>query len=93
VPVATRVGGVPELITEGVDGYLEAPGDVDAQAAHVTELLTDEKLHRTMSRAARSTAVDNFCTEKIIPLYEQYYDEVVSGRSRILSAGSTWPAP
>jgi N-acetyl-alpha-D-glucosaminyl L-malate synthase BshA len=39
VPVATRVGGVPELITDGEDGYLEAVGDIDAQAARVVALL------------------------------------------------------
>jgi N-acetyl-alpha-D-glucosaminyl L-malate synthase BshA len=79
-PVATRVGGVPELITGGVDGYLEAVGDVEAQAARVAALLSDEKLHRAMSRAARSTAGDRFCTDRIIPLYERYYEEVVSGK-------------
>ena len=40
VPVATRVGGVPELITDGVDGYLEAVGDIAAQAARVAALLS-----------------------------------------------------
>ena len=88
-PVATRVGGVPELITDGVDGYLEAVGDVAAQAARVTALLTDEKLHKTMSRAARKTAGDRFCSDRIIPLYEKYYDEVVSGGGKAASAGST----
>jgi N-acetyl-alpha-D-glucosaminyl L-malate synthase BshA len=81
-PVATRVGGVPELITDGVDGYLEAVGDIEAQAARVAALLTDEKLHRTMSRAARQTAGERFCTERIIPRYEEYYEQVVSGWKR-----------
>ena len=40
VPVATRVGGVPELITHGEDGFLEAVGDIEAQAARVVELLS-----------------------------------------------------
>ena len=91
-PVATRVGGVPELITDGEDGFLEAVGDIAAQAARVVALLTDEKLHRTMSRAARKTAGDRFCSDKIIPLYEKYYDQVVSGGGRIAAAGSTLPA-
>ena len=43
VPVATRVGGVPELITDGEDGFLEAVGDMAAQAARVMALLTDER--------------------------------------------------
>jgi len=88
-PVATRVGGVPELITDGLDGYLEAVSDIAAQAARVTALLTDEKLHKTMSRAARKTAGDRFCSDRIIPLYEKYYDEVVSGGGKTASAGSS----
>jgi N-acetyl-alpha-D-glucosaminyl L-malate synthase BshA len=75
-PVATRVGGVPELITDGVDGYLEAVGDTASQAARVVALLTDDDLHDKMARAARRTATDRFCTDRIIPLYERYYEEV-----------------
>ncbi len=77
-PVATRVGGVPELITDGVDGYLESVGDIAAQAARVTALLTDDELHDRLSGAARRTATDRFCTDRIIPLYERYYEDVCS---------------
>ena len=45
-PVATRVGGLPELVTHGVDGFLEPVGDIAAQSRRVVELLTDEDLHR-----------------------------------------------
>jgi N-acetyl-alpha-D-glucosaminyl L-malate synthase BshA len=76
VPVATRVGGVPELITHGEDGFLEQTGDVDAQAAHVIRLLEDEALHERMASAARWNAAERFCTERIIPQYEAYYQEV-----------------
>jgi N-acetyl-alpha-D-glucosaminyl L-malate synthase BshA len=76
VPVATRVGGVPELIADGKDGYLEAPGDIAAQAARVSELLADETLHRAIAAEARQTALTRFCTDKIIPTYERYYEEV-----------------
>ncbi|HTQ54372.1 MAG TPA: N-acetyl-alpha-D-glucosaminyl L-malate synthase BshA [Bryobacteraceae bacterium] len=79
-PVATRVGGVPELINDGVDGYLEEVGDIAAHAARVAALLTDEDLHDEMSRAARRTATQRFCTDKIIPLYERYYEEVLGRR-------------
>jgi N-acetyl-alpha-D-glucosaminyl L-malate synthase BshA len=75
-PVATRVGGVPELITDGVDGYLEAVGDIAAQAERVVRLLTDAQLHGRLSGAARLTATERFCTDRIIPLYEQYYADV-----------------
>jgi len=75
-PVTTRVGGIPELVTHGVDGYLEAPANIEGQAARVSGLLTDESLHEHMSLAARAKATDQFCTKKIIPRYEEYYSEV-----------------
>jgi N-acetyl-alpha-D-glucosaminyl L-malate synthase BshA len=77
-PVATRAGGVPELVTHGVDGFLEAPGDVEQQAARVSELLLDPSLHERMSAAARHTALSRFCAKAIIPRYEKYYEEVCS---------------
>jgi N-acetyl-alpha-D-glucosaminyl L-malate synthase BshA len=77
-PVATRVGGVPELITHGVDGFLESVGDVAAQAGRVVELLTNSDLYQKMSQAARQTAVDRFATSLIIPQYEAYYKLVLA---------------
>jgi N-acetyl-alpha-D-glucosaminyl L-malate synthase BshA len=76
-PVATNVGGVPELVTHGVDGFLEKPGDIGAQAAHVVALLSDAGLHDKMAKAARHTALARFCTERIIPQYEKYYQDVL----------------
>ncbi len=75
-PVGTRVGGVPELITHGVDGFTEAVGDIEAQSARVVELLTDESAFTRMAAAARNTAVSRFATKSIIPQYEAYYREV-----------------
>ena len=75
-PVTTRVGGVPELVTHGVDGFLEPVGDIAAQARRAVELLSDEALHTTMAQAARKTATSRFCTDLIIPKYERYYEEV-----------------
>jgi N-acetyl-alpha-D-glucosaminyl L-malate synthase BshA len=77
VPVATRVGGVGELITDGEDGYLEAVGDIPAQAARVVALLTDEALHWKMAKAGRWNASERFCTDRIIPQYEKYYRDVL----------------
>ncbi len=78
VPVATRVGGVPELITHGEDGFLEDVGDIEAQAARVVELLSDDALHWKMAKAGRWNAGERFCTDRIIPLYERYYADVVN---------------
>jgi N-acetyl-alpha-D-glucosaminyl L-malate synthase BshA len=79
VPVATNVGGVAELITDREDGFLEAVGDVAAQSARVVELLTDQDLHYRMRKAGRWNASERFCAEKIIPMYEKYYEDVVKG--------------
>lgn len=77
--VATRTGGVPELITDGQDGFLEPVGDIRRQAARVIDLLRNRELHQRMSSAARRTAKERFDTPMIIPQYEQYYEEVLSG--------------
>ena len=78
VPVATRVGGVPELITDGEDGFLEAVGDIAAQSARVVRLLTDDELHYRMRKAGRWNASERFCSDKIIPQYEKYYSDVLN---------------
>src|SRR5579863_6731768 len=77
VPVATQTGGVGELITPGVDGFLEPVGDVAAQAARVIALLTDDSLLDRMALAARRTAEERFDTSRIIPQYERYYEELL----------------
>jgi glycosyltransferase involved in cell wall biosynthesis len=77
-PVATRVGGVGELITDGEDGYLEAVGDIEAQAARVVSLLTDDELHWRLAKAGRWNAGARFCTDRIIPRYERFYQDVLN---------------
>lgn len=75
-PVATLAGGVPDLITQGVDGFMEPVGDIEAQATRITKLLSDEKLHTQIAAAARATAVRRFCTDLLIPQYETYYRQI-----------------
>ena len=76
--IATRVGGVSELIEDGVTGRLFAVGDVDAMAAGAIELLTDEDRLTGMAEAGRRAAQDRYCTSRIIPIYEQYYEKVLA---------------
>ncbi len=54
-PVATRTGGVPDLITHGTDGFMEEVGDIDGQAQRLTELLTNA---RSLQEYGRSSAED-----------------------------------
>jgi N-acetyl-alpha-D-glucosaminyl L-malate synthase BshA len=75
--VTTNVGGVPELIIDGENGFMERIGDIAAQAARTVSLLTDDKLHQRITAAGRARAMEKFSTEKIIPLYERYYEDVM----------------
>src|SRR6202011_5631851 len=71
VPIATRVGGVPEVIEHGKSGYLADVGDVDTMARYAIELLNDEPRLREMGREARAAAQSRFCASKIVPQYEE----------------------
>lgn len=73
--VASRTGGLGELITDGSDGFLEPVGDVAAHAGRVLQLLADPTQRRAMAHAARRTAVKRFDAARIVPLYEQLYAE------------------
>jgi N-acetyl-alpha-D-glucosaminyl L-malate synthase BshA len=73
VPVATRVGGVPEVVDHGETGFLAEVGDVDTMANYALELLTDEARLRAMGQEGRKRARARFCSENIIPQYENYY--------------------
>jgi N-acetyl-alpha-D-glucosaminyl L-malate synthase BshA len=76
--IATRVGGVSELIDDGVTGRLFEVGDIDAMSAAAIALLSDRTDLSTMSHAARKAAQDRFCATRIIPLYEEYYQRVIT---------------
>ncbi len=79
VPVATRVGGVPEVVTDGHDGFLAAVGDVETMAACLLRLLREPGLRERMAAAARQTALTRFASTSIIPQYERYYRQVLEG--------------
>jgi L-malate glycosyltransferase len=81
VPIATRTGGVPEVIEDGVSGYLADVGDVDTMARHAIDLLKDESRLRVMGKAAREMARSRFCSSKIVPQYEDYYRRVIERSS------------
>jgi N-acetyl-alpha-D-glucosaminyl L-malate synthase BshA len=77
--VASRVGGLPELVEHGVSGFLHPLGDLDEMARSATRLLTDEALHLRAADASRRLAQDKYCDSKIVPAYEAYYLEIVNG--------------
>jgi N-acetyl-alpha-D-glucosaminyl L-malate synthase BshA len=75
--VASNVGGVPEVIEHGVDGYLHEPRDVAAAAAYALEILSRQDRGRAMGQTARINARKKYCANDVIPLYEDYYRQVI----------------
>jgi len=76
--IATRVGGVPELIDDGITGLLYPVGDIDAMAAGVLSLLKDRDRLEAMRDAGRKTAQSRFCSTLVVPHYVRYYEEVLA---------------
>jgi N-acetyl-alpha-D-glucosaminyl L-malate synthase BshA len=75
--VATNVGGLPEVVKNGVDGYLFPPRDVHAAAKYALEILTRPDRGRLMGQMARASARARYCSNDIIPLYEAYYRKIL----------------
>jgi L-malate glycosyltransferase len=71
--VASRVGGLPEVIEDGVTGFLCPPDAVDMMAACVVDLLRDEDTRMRIGRASVERVRANFCTSNVVPLYEECY--------------------
>jgi len=81
VPIASRVGGLPEVIEDRVDGFLASAGDTETMAARALEVLGDDGLLSRMRRRARATAQTRFCSTKIIPQYENLYRGLLERKS------------
>ena len=78
--IATRVGGVPELIDDGVTGLLYPVGHVEEMAAGAVGLLTDHSRLEAMREAGRKTAQKRFCSSLVVPQYVKYYEAVLNGQ-------------
>ena len=75
--VASRVGGLPEVIDDGINGFLHEPDDLDAMVASAVRLLTDDELHRRVAVAGRAAAVERFSADRVVPQYEAAYEELL----------------
>lgn len=79
--VASNAGGIPEVVTDGEDGYLYPVGDTAGMAEGGARLLTDENEHRRVSTNARQTAVSRFSKDSVVPMYEDLYARVLGADS------------
>jgi len=75
--VASRVGGLPEVVTDGVSGFLVDPDDVAGMVERSLEVLCEPGLHGRMAAAARAAAVNSFPAAAVVERYEAYYRQVL----------------
>jgi glycosyltransferase involved in cell wall biosynthesis len=82
--VATRVGGVPEVVEDGKTGLLVEPGDASALAGAILRLLTDDGLRRSMGEAARRRAVERYSWEAVADRLWHHYKTVCGHDERFM---------
>jgi N-acetyl-alpha-D-glucosaminyl L-malate synthase BshA len=75
--VASRVGGLPEIIEDGITGFTCPPDEVDGMAERGVALLTDRDLHARVTTNAAHMVRTTYCAERIVPAYEAAYRRVL----------------
>ena len=75
--VASRVGGLPEVVTDGETGFLSEVGDVAKMSEDAARLLADESSRSEMGVRARESALSRYSTDIVIPLYIKFYEQVL----------------
>ena len=75
--VASNVGGIPEVIEHGIDGYLHPPREIETAARYALDILSRPDRGRAMGQTARINARKKYCANDVIPQYEAYYRQVL----------------
>ena len=82
VPViASRVGGLHEVVEHGVTGFLHAPEDLEGMAQSGIRLLQDPEMHRQFAAEGRAVVTGRFCADLVVPMYEEFYEQLVRERA------------
>ena len=87
--VASRVGGIPEMVEDGVTGLLVPPHDPPALAAAIVRLLSDHQLADMVARAGHDLVHDRFCIQLMVNAVQELYDEgarAVRPREMVIAA-------
>jgi glycosyltransferase involved in cell wall biosynthesis len=78
--VATRVGGVPDVVQEGEDGFLVEPGDTDGLAARLAQLARDPALRERMGRAGRERVLPRYAVDRLVDDVDRLYRSLLGAR-------------
>jgi glycosyltransferase involved in cell wall biosynthesis len=79
--VATRVGGVPDVIREGIDGFLVEVGDADGLAARLAELAADPERRAQMGSAGRERVLERYAVERLVDDVDRLYRSLLAART------------
>jgi glycosyltransferase involved in cell wall biosynthesis len=77
--VATRVGGLPDIVEQGATGHLREAGDREGLAAACRELLANKEIRTVMGQRAKAAAEQSFSVECMVAAYERIYGELLGG--------------
>jgi glycosyltransferase involved in cell wall biosynthesis len=75
--IATNAGGIPEVVTHGINGFLSEIGDVESMSRQAISLLSNPALLEQFGNAAKEQAI-KFDIVNIVPQYEKLYAEVLA---------------
>lgn len=75
--IATHIGGIPEVVSDGETGFLSEVGDTEKMAADTLRLLLDDQMRAEFGRRGRALAIERYSTERIIPQYIAFYETVL----------------
>jgi glycosyltransferase involved in cell wall biosynthesis len=84
--VATRVGGVADVVTDGVDGYLFPFGDVEAAAAHLATLAADPELRARMGAVGRERALSRYRVGRLVDDIDRLYRALLTEKGIVVAA-------
>ena len=82
--VANRVGGVPDVVRDGLDGFLVEPGDVEAASARLAELAADPELRRRLGESGRARVLERYSVTRLADDVDRLY------RALLEAKGATW---
>jgi glycosyltransferase involved in cell wall biosynthesis len=80
--VATKGGGVPEIVNDGITGLLVAMGDVEGMAAAICQLLGNPDLARSMGKHGRQRVSEHFTIQHTVAKVQNIYDDLVEARGK-----------
>jgi len=83
--VANRVGGVPDVVRDGVDGFLVEPGDTDAAAASLATLAADPELRARLGESGRARVLDRYSVERLVNDVDRLYRSLLAAKGRVRS--------